>query len=88
RVKNRIDKKKSWEEIKKHEPLLERDDYLLFKEDLHTDNTKEWVAWGKRLRDQNIGNHRLGSGGYIGIKPIWEKEDTEIRRLGKPNMFD
>jgi hypothetical protein len=34
RVKKRIDKKESWEEIKKHEPLLEHDDYVLFKKEL------------------------------------------------------
>jgi hypothetical protein len=41
RVKKRIDKKESWEEIKKHEPLLEPDDYVLFKEELETDEKKK-----------------------------------------------
>jgi hypothetical protein len=35
-VKKRIDKKESWEEINKHEPLLEHDDYVLFEEELET----------------------------------------------------
>jgi hypothetical protein len=36
-VKKRMDKDESWEEIKKHEPLLDHDDYPLFKEELETD---------------------------------------------------
>jgi hypothetical protein len=88
RVKKRIDKKESWEEIKKHEPLLEHDDYVLFKEGLDTNTSKGPSAWGKNLHDQNIGHHRLGSGGYRGIQPVWDVEDTELIRLGKPNMFE
>lgn len=88
RVKKRIDQKKSWEEIKEKEPMLEYDDYVLFKETLETDTMKALSAWGKRMYDQNIGHHRLGSGGYRAAQEIWDKEDAELRRLGKPNMWD
>jgi hypothetical protein len=88
RVKKRIDKKESWEEIKKHEPLLEHDDYVLFKEELETDTFKALSVLGKKMYEQNLGHHRLGSGGYRGIQEVWEKEDAELIRLGKPNMFD
>jgi hypothetical protein len=87
-VKKQIDKKESWEEIKKHEPLLEHDDYVLFKEGLDTDTSKGLSAWGKKMHDQNIGHHHLGSGGYTGIQHVWGAEDAELIRLGKPNMFD
>ena len=40
------------------------------------------------MRELNIGNHHLGSGGYRGKKPIWEKEDREIARLGKENPWE
>ena len=39
------------------------------------------------MREQNIGAHRLGSGGYRGKHPIWEKEDAELERLGKENPW-
>jgi hypothetical protein len=67
RVKKWIDKKESYEEIKKHEPLLENDDYVLFKEELGTDTFKALSALGKKMYEQNLGYHRLGSGGYRGI---------------------
>jgi hypothetical protein len=49
RVKKRIDKKESWEEIKKHEQLLEHDDYVLFKEELETDTFKALSVLGKKM---------------------------------------
>jgi hypothetical protein len=67
RVKKRIDKKESWEEIKKHEPLLEHDEYVLFKEELETDTFKALSALGNKMYEHNIGHHRLASGGYRGI---------------------
>ena len=39
------------------------------------------------MRALNLGNHHLGSGGYTGKKPIWDKEDAEVARLGLPNMW-
>jgi hypothetical protein len=66
RVKKQIDKKESWEEIKKHEPLLEHDNYVLFKEELETNTFKALSALGK-MYEQNLGHHRFGSGGYRGI---------------------
>ena len=40
------------------------------------------------MREQNIGNHHCGSGGYRGKKPIWDKEDAEYARLGKENPWE
>jgi hypothetical protein len=54
RVKKRIDKKESWEEIKKHKPLLEHDDYVLFKEELETDTFKALSALGKKMYEQKV----------------------------------
>jgi hypothetical protein len=88
RVKKRIDKKESWEDIKKHEPLLEHDDYVLFKEGLDTNTSKGLSAWGKKMHNQNISHRHLESGSYKRIQPVWDMEDTELIRLGKPNMFD
>jgi hypothetical protein len=88
RVKKQIDKKESWEEIKKHEPLLEHDDYVLFMEELETDTFKALLVLGKKMYEQNIGHHHLGSGSYRGIQHVWDKDEAELIRLGKPNMFD
>jgi hypothetical protein len=48
-VKKQIDKDESWEEIKKHKPLLDHDNYLLFKEELETDTFKALLALGKKM---------------------------------------
>ena len=39
------------------------------------------------MRKLNLGTHRLGSGGYRGKQPIWDKEDAEIARMGKENPW-
>jgi hypothetical protein len=39
------------------------------------------------MRDLNIGAHHLGSGGYRGKQPVWDKEDRELQRLGKDNPW-
>jgi hypothetical protein len=56
-----------------NEPVLEHDDYVLFKEELKTDTFKDLLALGKKIYEQNIGHHRLGSGGYRGIQYVWDK---------------
>ena len=39
------------------------------------------------MRELNLGNHHLGSGGYRGKQPIWDKDDAEMARLGKENPW-
>ena len=39
------------------------------------------------MRELNLGNHKLGSGGYAGKKPIWDKDYAEIARLGIENIW-
>ena len=36
----------------------------------------------KELQTRNLGIHRLGSRGYTGKKPVWDKEDAERERQG------
>ena len=66
RVKRKIEKGLSWEE-----------EFEQFKLSLRTEEAKKWTKWGKDMREQNIGNHHCGSGGYRGKKPIWDKEDAK-----------
>ena len=86
-MKNKIAKKESWEKIKKGEPMIDEDEFKIFKAEMETDEAKAWTEWGREMREQNIGNHRCGSGGYRGKKAIWAREDAEVERLGKENPF-
>jgi hypothetical protein len=52
---------------------------------LESDNVKKWTAWGKKMRQLNLGAHHCGSGGNRGKQPIWDKEDAEMVHLGKEN---
>jgi hypothetical protein len=57
-VKKRILEGKSWEEIKKAEPMLDKDEFIKFKDACLTPEGIEWTEWGRRMRDLNIGNQR------------------------------
>lgn len=87
RVKKKINKGDSWEKISKEEPHLPREDFDALKESFNTEVAREWTAWGREMQELNIGKHHLGSGGYRGKQPIWEKEDNEYIRLGKDNPW-
>jgi hypothetical protein len=86
-LKNKIKKGKSWEQICSKDPSLSREDFEAFKSSLETDEAKKWTAWGKKMRELNLGAHRCGSGGYRGKQPTWDKEDAEMIRLGKENPW-
>ena len=86
-MKNKITKKECWEKIKKGEPMIDEDEFKIFKAETETDDSKEWMEWGRKMQEQNIGNHQCGSGGYRGKKAIWAWEDAEVERLGKENPF-
>ena len=40
---------------------------------------------GQQLQAKNMGNHHLGSHGYMGKRPVWAKEDAERERQGIPD---
>jgi hypothetical protein len=86
-VKKRILVGKSWEEIKKAEPMLGEDEFIKFKDTCLTPEGIKWTEWGMRMRDLNIGNQHCGGGGYRGKKAVWEKEDAEYAHLGKENPW-
>ena len=70
RVKAKIAKGESWETISRHEPMIEEEEFNTFKAGLASEEARIWTEWGKNMRDLNIGNHKLGSGGYRGKQPI------------------
>jgi hypothetical protein len=73
RVKKRILAGKSWEEIRKAEPMLDDDEFIKFKDACLTPKGIEWTEWERHMRDLNIGNQRCGGGGYQGTKAVWAK---------------
>jgi hypothetical protein len=87
RLKKKIDAGESWERISSKEPSLSLEDFNAFKSYLESDDVKKWTAWGKKMRDLNLGTHHCGSGGYRGKQPTWDKEDAEMVRLGKENPW-
>ncbi|XP_044962457.1 uncharacterized protein LOC123413585 isoform X2 [Hordeum vulgare subsp. vulgare] len=74
-------------EIKKKWPSVSEEDWNLFKQHCKTPEVKEMEKWGKDMRARNIGNHTLGSRGYPGKKPKWDKQDAEFAAAGIPNPF-
>ena len=88
RLKAKIDEGKSWEQIHAEgEKNVDEEEFNFFKEDLATEEARAWTAWGQGMRELNIGDHHLGSGGYKSKIPIWDKEDAELDRLGKDNPW-
>lgn len=87
RLKRKIDHGESWEKISSKESSLSKEDFDEFKSSLETEEAKKWTAWGKKMRELNLGVHHCGSGGYRGKQPTWDKEDLEIQRLGKENPW-
>jgi len=87
RMKGKIDKGESWEEISKREKHLDEEEFNILKADMASDDAKAWTEWGRQMKELNIGAHRLGSGGYRGKIPVWEKEDAELEKLRKPNPW-
>uniref|UniRef100_A0A453QB67 Uncharacterized protein n=1 Tax=Aegilops tauschii subsp. strangulata TaxID=200361 RepID=A0A453QB67_AEGTS len=74
-------------EIKKKWPSVSEEDWNLFKRHCETPEVKEMEKWGKEMRARNIGHHTLGSRGYPGKKPKWDKQDAEFAAAGIPNPF-
>ena len=64
---------------------LTKDEFLKFKDTCATDEAKLRSAKFKGLQERNTGKHRLGSRGYIGKRPIWDKEDAEREAAGIPD---
>ncbi|KAK1628148.1 hypothetical protein QYE76_002463 [Lolium multiflorum] len=87
RLKRKIEAGESWERISSKDPSISLEDFNAFKSYLQSDGVKKWTAWGKKMRDLNLGTHHCGSGGYRGKQPTWDKEDAEMVRLGKENPW-
>ena len=87
-VKRMIDKGDSYEKIKAKYPLMSEDEYKEFKIKCESNATSESSQWGKEMRELNLGEHKLGPGGYVVAEPIWDKEDAEHAEQGLPPRFE
>src|SRR4051812_45443602 len=85
RVKRLIEKNTPLSKIFAENPSLTEAEFLKFKDTCATDEAKLRSAKFKGLQKMNTGKHRLGSRGYIGKKPIWDKEDAEREAAGIPD---
>ena len=87
-VKRMIEKGESYEKIKEKNPSITEDDYNDFKINCSSTANSESSKWGKEMRELNLGEHKLGPGGYRVAEPIWDKEDTEHAEQGLPPRFE
>ena len=44
-------------------------------------------SWGKGMRSKTLSNHTLDSRGFVGKKPVWDKQDAALASKGIPNHF-
>ena len=68
-------------------PILTVEEFEKFKDTCATEAAKAKAAKFKSLQLRNTGKHRLGSRGYLGKRPIWDKEDVEHEAAGLPDPF-
>ena len=57
-------------------PKITIEDFEKFKETYNEEVVRARSERGKQLQANKMGNHRLGSRGYTGKRPVWAKEDT------------
>ena len=87
-VKRMIEKGESYEKIKEKNPSITEDDYNDFKINCSSTANSQSSQWGKEMRELNLGEHKLGPGGYRVAEPVWDKEDAERAEQGLPPLFD
>ena len=87
-VKKMIDKGDSYEKIKAKNPSISEDDYKEFKIKCESSATSESSQWGEEMRELNLGEQKLGPGGYRVAELIWDKEDAEHAEQGLSPRFE
>ena len=87
RVKRAIEADEPLSKILEENPTLTEEEFEKFKDTCATEAAKAKAAKFKSLQQRNTGKHRLGSRGYLGKRPIWDKEDAEREAAGLPDPF-
>ena len=75
----------TYAEIVADNPKITIEDFERFKETCNEEAAKARSERGKQVQARNMGNHRLGSRGYTGKRPVWAKEDAECECQGIPD---
>ena len=65
----------SYDTVKSHFPSIKEEDYLKFKAHCADPKTHARSEYFKGLQKMNVRIPRLGSRGYTGKRPVWDKED-------------
>jgi hypothetical protein len=88
-VKKLILAGKTFEEAKKSNPTLTKNDYKETRLKCDPDDvvSKRRSLWGKELQSKNLGVHNLGCVSYQGKDKIWAKEDAEMEAKGIKNPW-
>ena len=73
RVKRAIEADEPLSKILEENPTLMEEEFEKFKDTCATEAAKAKAAKFKSLQLRNTGKHRLGSRGYLGKRPIWDK---------------
>lgn len=73
--------------IKPMWPSICEDNWNEFCEYHLNDDVQNKSKWGKEIRGKMEGNHNLGSRGYPGKQPKWDKEDAKYIAKAKEARF-
>ena len=76
-VRQELDAGSDFDKIKGHWPSISEEDFNVFKAKHDLPATKALRKWGKDMHKKNVAPHNLGSRGYPGKQPVWDKEDAE-----------
>ena len=76
-LRKMLDKDCSFEEVHSHYPQISAEEWNTFKEAESTPARIPKWGWGKKMRENNVGDHTLGTHGYAGKQPIWDQEDAK-----------
>ena len=87
-MKRAIEADEPLSKILEENPTLTEEEFEKFKDTCATEAAKAKAAKFKSLQQRNTGKHRLGSCGYLGKRPIWDKEDAEHEAAGLPNPLE
>ena len=79
RVKRAIEAEEPLSKILEENPTLTEEEFEKFKDTCATEAAKAKAAKFRSHQQRNMGKHRLGSRGYLGKRPIWDKVTRNVK---------
>ena len=86
-MKQAIEADEPLSKILEENPTLKEEEFEKFKDNCASEAAKAKATKFKSLQQRNTGEHRLRSRGYLGKRPISDKEDAEHEAAGLPDPF-